>query len=490
MSGGVVSGRFALGFQDSLDSAELEQRLDIEGTLPEWLRGTYLRNGPAWFTIDGQLYNHWFDGLAKLHRFDVRDDGLYYLARFLESRNYVDTRRTGKRTYDQFATNPPRSLWQKIVDSLYFPLAFGNNDVVSFGRLDDTWCALGETPTLEAIDPITLRTTGDFAFTDRTVSMITSPHPIRDERRRALYNYSTFVLPFLSRYQVWAADDGARARRRVATIRTSRPAYMHSFGASDNYLVLTEYPLRVRPSRLLMGTMTDTPFIENFEWTGEDVVFTVIAKDTGEVTGRFTAAPFFCFHHVNAWEDGEGGLVLDLVRFADDEVVKATYFTRLLGEGGGRMPDSALSRYRLPIHGSGALMPPERLADPAFEMPNINPDRVGFEHRFVYGFGFDKAGDWNNALYKVDLRAEGADRVLRWQEDGCYPSEPFFVARPDGEDEDDGVVLSVVLDTTLQTPRSFLLVLDARTFTETARASTPDLIPYGFHGAFDRKATP
>lgn len=481
---------FAVGFEDSLESAELEQRLGVEGSLPDWLRGTYLRNGPAWFTIAGHRYNHWFDGLAKLHRFDVRDDGVYYLARFLESRNYVDTRRTGRRTYDQFATNPPRTLWQKIVDSLYFPLAFGNNDVVNFGRLDDSWCALGETPTLEAIDPITLQTTGDFAFTDRTVSMITSPHPVRDERRRTLYNYSTFVLPFLSRYQVWAADDGTRERRRVATVKVGKPAYMHSFGASADYIVLTEYPLRVRPLRLLMGTMTDTPFIENFEWTGEDVVFTVIAKDSGEVTGRFTAPAFFCFHHVNAWQDGEGGIVLDLVRFDNDDVVKRTYFDKLLAPDGGAMPDSALSRYRLPIHGSGALMPPERLAAPAFEMPNINPARVGFEHRYVYGFGFDSPGDWNNALYKVDLQEQGTDRVLRWQQDGCYPSEPYFVARPGATDEDDGVVLSVVLDTTVEPARSFLLALDARTFTETARAATPDLIPHGFHGAFDRRVQP
>lgn len=483
-----MSSPFTLGFQDSLESPELEECLPLTGELPSWLRGTYLRNGPAWFTIDGQRYHHWFDGLAKLHRFDVRDDGVHYLARFLESRNYVDTRRTNRRTYDQFATNPPRSLWQKIVDSLYFPLAFGNNDVVNFGRVDDTWVALGETPTLEAIDPLTLQTTGDFAFTDRTISMITSPHPVRDERRRTLYNFSTFVLPFLARYQVWAADDGGRRRRRVATIPVSRPAYMHSFGASDNHLVLTEYPLRVRPSRLLMGTMTDTPFIENFEWTGEDVRFTVIAKDTGEVTGRYTAAPFFCFHHVNAWEDGEGGLVVDLVRFDDDEVVKRTYFDRLFGVDGGTMPDSALSRYRMPIQGSGALLAPERLAGPAFEMPNINPDRIGLEHRYVYGFGFEEPGDWNNALYKVDLHDDGDRRVLHWQERGCYPSEPYFVARPGGTAEDDGVVLSVVLDTTIEPAGSFLLVLEATGFTEIARARTPGFIPHGFHGAFDREA--
>lgn len=47
--------------------------------------------------------------------------------------------------------------------------------------------------------------------------------------------------------------------------------------------------------------------------------------------------------------------------------------------------------------------------------------------------------------------------------------------------EDDGVVMSVV---TGADGRSFLLVLDARAFTEVARAQLPYGIPYGFHCAF------
>ena len=42
------------------------------------------------------------------------------------------------------------------------------------------------------------------------------------------------------------------------------------------------------------------------------------------------------------------------------------------------------------------------------------------------------------------------------------------------------MALSVVLDTRRR--RSFLLVLDARSFTEIARAEVPHHIPYGFHG--------
>ena len=48
--------------------------------------------------------------------------------------------------------------------------------------------------------------------------------------------------------------------------------------------------------------------------------------------------------------------------------------------------------------------------------------------------------------------------------------------------EDDGVVLSVVLDP--NSGKSFLLVLDSKSFKEIARASVPHHIPFGIHGQY------
>lgn len=107
-----------------------------------------------------------------------------------------------------------------------------------------------------------------------------------------------------------------------------------------------------------------------------------------------------------------------------------------------------------------------------------------------------------------------------WERAGLYPSEPIFVPSPNAEEEDDGVILSVVI-TPNKVGRSpfvlkrlnptgtirnnkpivfslfgccskdkstFLLVLDAKTFEELGRAAVPVNIPYGFHGTFNAKA--
>lgn len=53
-----------------------------------------------------------------------------------------------------------------------------------------------------------------------------------------------------------------------------------------------------------------------------------------------------------------------------------------------------------------------------------------------------------------------------WSQNGFYPSEPVFVPSPDAQDEDDGVILSVVLTPSqvrLETgPCSWLLSQDNR----------------------------
>ena len=73
-------------------------------------------------------------------------------------------------------------------------------------------------------------------------------------------------------------------------------------------------------------------------------------------------------------------------------------------------------------------------------------------------------------------------QALEWFEEHCYPGEPVFVGAPSQTSEDDGVVLSIVLDA--QKQASFLLVLDAFTFKEVARIYVPHHIPFGIHGLF------
>jgi carotenoid cleavage dioxygenase-like enzyme len=87
-------------------------------------------------------------------------------------------------------------------------------------------------------------------------------------------------------------------------------------------------------------------------------------------------------------------------------------------------------------------------------------------------------------LIKLDLdrNADGTFSHKIWQQFGCTPSEPIFVPSPNSKAEDDGVITSVILDG--NTGTSFLLILDASTFTEIARAEMEPgkFVPYNYHG--------
>jgi carotenoid cleavage dioxygenase-like enzyme len=97
----------------------------------------------------------------------------------------------------------------------------------------------------------------------------------------------------------------------------------------------------------------------------------------------------------------------------------------------------------------------------------------------MYAAATSQGGDWVDQIVKIDV-TDGSVRT--WAEPGCYAGEPVFVERPGATGEDDGAILSVVLDA--ESGRSFLLVLDAGSFEEVARAEAPHHIPFGFHGQY------
>jgi carotenoid cleavage dioxygenase-like enzyme len=220
------------------------------------------------------------------------------------------------------------------------------------------------------------------------------------------------------------------------------------------------------------------PYIENFRWLPErGTRFHVFDRGSGAHVRSVTAPAFFAFHHVNAFES-DGELVVDLVGYDDASVIEAFYLHRL-EEPDVRIPPGTLRRYRIPLAGGEVLA--EVLSDTAIELPSLDYARMNTspEHTYVYGVGVRAERGFYDQLVKVDL---GTRHTTTWYEPGCYPGEGVFVGRPGREAEDDGVVLSVVLDSARGT--SFLLVLDASSFTEVARAELPHPVLFGYHGQF------
>src|SRR5215207_5400253 len=309
-----------LGFQD-LDAELEETDLDVDGGLPAWLGGRLLRTGPArWDLKDGSV-RHWFDGLAMLHRFSFGEGRVAYANRFLRSRAFEAAEHDGRLGFREFATDPCRSAFKRV-STLFDPGAqLTDNGAVNVTRLGDEYLALTETPLPVAFDPRTLETLG---VRGEPPADISTAHPHHDPVRGELVGHGARLGP-RSSYVLYAQRDVAD-RRVVAQIGVRRPAYQHSFGLTDRHAVIFEGPFSVNPLALALA---DRPFIENFSWRPDDGGrFWVIDRERGGVAGPWTSEPFFCFHSVNAHEEGDD-LLVDLLAYDDASVVPALGLGRL-----------------------------------------------------------------------------------------------------------------------------------------------------------------
>jgi carotenoid cleavage dioxygenase-like enzyme len=287
-----------------------------------------------------------------------------------------------------------------------------------------------------------------------------------------MLNYAAKLGP-RSSYRFFLVRPGSSKPEVIGTKPVREPAYMHSFGLTERWIVLAEFPFVVNPPRL---AFSGRPYIENYRWKPElGTRFQLFDRATGESVGPFHTDARFGFHHVNSYEE-DGDVVADICTFPDAGIVGDLYMDRL--RAGKPVAQPSLERFRV-SPGSGSVTI-ERLVDESIELPRINYGRCN-ERPYRYTWGVGSAGGWFDRIVKADVVERGS---TTWAEDGCFPGEPVFVAAPEAEGEDEGVLLSVVLDG--GSGNSFLLVLDAASLDEVARAEVPHHIPFGFHGQFAR----
>lgn len=463
---------FELGFSTTENEITLD-RLPVRGRIPDWVAGTLVRNGPGTFRVGQEQYRHWFDGLAMLHRFTVAGGQVSYANKYLQSRAYDEARATGRISYSEFATDPCRSMFQRV-QSVFSP-RITDSAKVSIARIADHYLALAETPIQVEFDPQTLESVGVFQYEPGTTGQMTTVHPQFDFASDEVFNLVTRYHR-VSHYRVYKLK-GQLQPELASSLPVSQPAYMHSFGMTENYFILSEFPLVVNPLHLLLWLK---PYIENFRWKPQrGAPFWIIDRRTGKLVRKVEADPYFAFHHVNAFERG-GELVVDIAAYPDADVLQAYYLNRLK-DPNLEVPFGNLRRYRLPLKAGRASY--EVISDQCMELPNFDYRRYNMRdgYRYVYAVSIhpQQRQGFYNQLLKVDVET-GATQT--WYQPGCYPGEPIFVGKPGRETQDDGVILSVVLDARAGT--SFLLVLDAHSFDELARAEIPHAVLFGYHGAY------
>ena len=466
---------FNLAFKSLRDETFLP-RIDLEGKLPSWLTGTLLRNGPALFEIGEEKFNHWFDGLAMLHAFSFKGGRVSYRNRFLRSSQYWAWQKEDRIKYSELATDPVPDPCRQIFSGVATLPVLGRipNANVSIEKLAGEFRAHTEIPIPVRFNPDFLNTLG---IEDGAVMQgrLGTAHPHFDPLTRERFTYEVELVPPSGLRIV--VEKGAR-RRELAFIPQPMPGYLHSFGLTKRFVVIVSQPYNFNLAKFLGPDRG--PIITNFEWHPEQPTRIILVdRQRGGVVRTVETDAFFAFHHINAYERN-GKVIIDVCAHRDAGVIDALYLKKI--RSGNRVPQAKYRRYEVRL--SNGKLSQRDLIDAYIELPQKNYDRVnGRPYRYAYGVGLRKGSSgFIDQLVKADVR-KGESTV--WRESGVYPGEPVFVPRPGAKAEDDGVILSVVLDGARR--RSGLLVLDARNMEEIARASVPHHIPFGFHGLYAKR---
>ncbi|KFO20744.1 Beta,beta-carotene 9',10'-oxygenase [Fukomys damarensis] len=458
----------------------------VQGNIPQWLNGYLLRVGPGKFEFGKDKYSHWFDGMALLHQFRIEKGTVTYRSKFLQSDTYKTNSAQNRIVISEFGTlalpDPCKNIFERFMSKFEMP-AMTDNTNVNYVQYKGDYYMSTETNFMNKVDIETLEKTEKVDWKKFIAVNGATAHPHYDPDG-TVYNMGNSYGPQ---------------------------------GMTRNYVIFIEQPLKMKLWKIITSKIRGKAFSDGISWEPQyNTRFHVVDKHTGQILpGMYYSKPFVSFHQINAFED-QGCIVIDLCCQDDGGNLDIYQLQNLrkAGEGLDQVYNSVARsfprRFVLPLDFSVNAVEGENLSPLSYssasavkqadgkiwcvhenlhqedleeeggvEFPQINYGQFsGKKYYFFYGCGFRHlVGD---SLIKIDV----VNKTLKvWREDGFYPSEPVFVPVPGTNEEDGGLILSVVI-TANQNDSNFLLVLDARTFEELGRAMVPVQMPYGFHGTF------
>ncbi len=492
---------YAAGFKTLSEEFTLD-RLELEGKIPAFVRGSLLRIGPALFEDADGPFDHHFDGLGMWHRFHFSDTGVSYRNRFAKSESYKRYQASGKVEFSGFGTGCQPGVRERLMKEAAEGAPPNVNAGVAFSKINGRLVAMTDGSTIPMFfDGDSLETEELLMWDDPLQRVdcagnavkswrmrLTTAHSHMDPVTGDYINYFTQLGGKKPSYNLFWIRRGSTQREPMAYIETDTPAYTHAFSVTENYVVLPESPLVVDTEKLAAGV----PIARAMHWANRGMRLYVIRKSDGTLVRTFEVDPIFVMHTLNAFERN-GELCVDLCAYSDKEHVFDLFLDPAMRQPGGkfaglRFPElrshAKLTRYILPLNGGAARK--ELLSDKTVELGTVDYGRVnGKPYRCGYLTGIStRDPGYYDQISRVDVQTL---KTLTWSQPGLYTGEPIFVANPHAKNPDEGVLLSLIFDS--KNERSFLQLLDAETLGEVAQVRLPHHIPAGFHGLFRKSST-
>jgi carotenoid cleavage dioxygenase-like enzyme len=489
-----------------------EVELPVQGKVPDWLDGTLYRNGPGRFEVGDRRVTHQFDALAKLYKFRFSKGQVHYATKFLKSAQYNTSIEKNDviKGMDMYAPVPPRSYQERM------KLLTSKNDnaLINVWKTGDFLFVTQDGALTSMIDPVTLDYLGygppikEYDYL-KHLNTMQPAHPVRRVGTEATINMliDTVVKPTgFAQKGVIYEDSPDMTRRIIGRFELPYMTICHSFPVTENYVIFIGMPLEIHPQDFMDGKVDSA--VGMMHWHGEKpttlYVFD-IRKTEASPVGIFETEALFYNHQVNGFEtQGANGTVLnlDLIGYDDSEFLtrRETFGSVDLMRDTHRVleylkhdaPHPNLRRVSIDLGEKRASIQKRLLKDPSgdevtCEMPRINDAFFGKDYCFIYagcvGLKQQQRGQF---LQPTKLNACTGEATYLSSEPAMYADEAIFI--PNGETAEDAGLLAVPrLDATKG--KTAIVLYDAQTLKEVARALAPFHHPSGVHGRFFNSPT-
>jgi carotenoid cleavage dioxygenase-like enzyme len=441
----------------------------LSGKIPEGLRGSLYRNGPARLERGGVRVGHWFDGDGAILGVHFTDAGATGLYRYVQTSGYQDEGEKDQFLYPNYGMTAPGRIWQR------WGKPVKNAANTSVLALPDKLLALWEGGNPHALDLDTLETKGTDNLTQLGEGSPFSAHPKIDPKTGEIFNFGV-AAGLNTTLKVYKSDSAGKIIQQVSLPLDGLPL-VHDFVLAGQYLVFFVPPVRVN---LLTAGLGLSSYSDAMEWQSDRATqIIVLDRETLALVSRGETEPWFQWHFSNGCVDTDGLIAIDFVRYPDfqtNQYLKqvATGQTRTKAKG-------TLWHARLNPQ-TGKVTQLVELLDRACEFPVVPPQVVGQAstdiYLSVYRDGVDISQELLGAIARFNPKT---DRLaIADLGENRYPSEPLYAA--DALNPQQGWVLTVVYDGNSDTSEVVVFDSDALDQEPVCRVGLPSVIPHSFHG--------
>lgn len=445
----------------------------LEGVIPDDIDGLYLRN------TENQVHapagrHHPFDGDGMLHQISFKDGTATYRNRFIRTRCFEAEQIAGESLWGGLMDGPGVSKRPGFGAHGGLKDSASTDVIVHAGKAIATFYQCGEG---YVVDPETLETEGVAPWVPLDGI---SAHPKLDEATGELmfFNYSKHAP-----YMHYGVVDRHGKLANYTPVPLPGPRLPHDMIFSQNWSILNDLPM-----------FWDQDLLKNRNLHAvrmhKDVParFALIPRHgKAEDVRWFDAAPTYVLHFLNAYEEGDEVIVDGYFQENPQPkpLMEAGEHGHLMAFLDGHSLSTRLHRWRFNL--ADGTTREERLDDRTVEFGMINQRYAGRKYRYAYSTVAKPGWFLFEGFVKHDL--ETGEAIELKLDQGRYASEAPFAPRVNARDEDDGYIVSFVIDENRGT--SECILIDAKKFAEgpVCRIALPHKLSSGTHAHWVDRTT-